>query len=181
MNRSLDWPFYYPDLVSNIKSGAKIRCFTEATVVPPCALNGAVRKYLQVKSSSAVQLSPPENTLEVRQIGRCAPREPVPGDQLLLQQRAGAGAGALPKRCQHEVGADLGDTLDPENASNFPQKGGRRHSHGVEAERVKFREEVLRQRFCVLRYLAVTYCMFTSAYTDARRQTSESSAPDCAV
>lgn len=138
-------------------------------MVLPCALHRAVRKYLQVKSSSAVQLSPPENTFEVRQIRRCARRESVPGDQRLPEERAGA----VPKRCQHEVGADLRDTFDPENASNFPHSSGRGQCHRVNAERLKFREEVLRKRFCVLRYLPVTYFMFTSGEsrnTDTCRQ-----------
>lgn len=44
------------------------------------------------------------------------------------------------------MGAHLRDTFDPENASNFPQNGGRSHCHGAKAERVKFREEVPRKR-----------------------------------
>lgn len=55
------------------------------------------------------------------------------------------------------MGADLRDSFDPENASNFPENGGRSHRHRVKAERVKFREEVLRKRFCVLRYLLHVY------------------------
>lgn len=138
-------------------------------MVPPCALHGAVRKYLQVKSSPAVQLSPPQDSLEVRQIRRCAPRESVPGGQRLPEQCAGA----VPKRCQHEAGADLRDAFEPENASDFPQNGGGSQRHRVQAQRVKFREEVLRQRSCVLRYLPVTYCMFTSTESrdaDARAE-----------
>lgn len=96
-------------------------------MVPPGALHGAVRKYLQVKSSSAVQLSPPEDPLEVREIRGCAPREQIPGDQRLPEQRAGA----VPERGQHEVGADLRDPFDPENASNVPQESGRSRGHGV--------------------------------------------------
>lgn len=144
-------------------------------MVPPGALHGAVRKYLQVKSSPAVQLSPPQDPLEVRQIRRCAPRQSVPGDQRLPEQRAGA----VPKRCQHKAGADLRDTFDPENASNFPQEGSRSHRHRVQAQRVKFREEVLRQRSCVLHLLHVYFQERGHTHGPQKHRISDLECADC--
>lgn len=43
-----------------------ILVFTKTAVVLPRALHCAIRKYFQMKSSSAVQLPPPENSFEVR-------------------------------------------------------------------------------------------------------------------
>lgn len=85
--------------------------------------------------------------------------DPVSGDKVLPKERR-----TVPKRSQQEMGPDVWDTFDAENTSNFPHSDSRRSSHRVKAQRVKFEEEVLRVRPCVLDCLlaAVTYFMFIS-------------------
>lgn len=72
---------------------------------------------------------------------------------------------AVPERGQEEMGPDVCDTIDAvQDASNFSSSNS--SSHRVKAQRVKFSEEVRRERSCVVGYLVstVTYCMFTSTF-----------------
>lgn len=92
---------------------------TEEAVVLAGAAHAAVGQDLQVEAGAAVELSPPQDALQVSQLRRR--RRPLRGAPLLPQQRR-----ALPGGRQQEVGAHrLPQTVQA--AQEGPHLGQRSH------------------------------------------------------